>query len=89
MKLHFEDCPHGCNHNGQLFDRALGRFINCPYCEGKRKEAIENGLVEENEETSSVHEQLGFSDKYLTSYFDFRFTYSRYGKAPYRPDFLR
>ena len=71
MKLHFEDCPHGCNHNAQLFDRALGRFINCPYCERKRKEAIENGLLEENEETSSVHEQLGFSDKYLTSYFDF------------------
>lgn len=71
MKLHFEECPHNCNANGQLFDRALGRFINCPYCEEKRKEAIESGVVNESEESKSIHEELGFSDKYLTSYFEF------------------
>lgn len=71
MKLHFDDCPHGCNKQGQLFDRALGRFVSCPYCEGKRKEAIESGLIDEKEESLSIHEELGFSDKYLTSYFDY------------------
>ena len=72
MKLHFEECPHGCNKEGKLFDRALAKFLNCPYCEKKRKELVDSGLVEsESGEEVSIQKELGFSDPYLSTYFDF------------------
>ena len=72
MKLHFEECPHGCNKEGKLFDRALAKFLNCPYCEKKRKELADSGLVEsESGEEVSIQKELGFSDLYLSTYFDF------------------
>lgn len=71
MNLHFDDCPHGCNKNGQIFDRSLSRFVNCPYCEEKRKDLVESGTSQELENDSSIHKELGFSDEYLTSYYDF------------------
>ena len=71
MKLHFEDCPYRCNVSGQIFDRGLKKMVNCPYCEEKRKSLVESGYVEESDEVSSIHKELGFSDEYLTSYFSF------------------
>lgn len=72
MKLHFDDCPYNCNAKGQIFDRNLNRFINCPHCEEKRKSSVDNGIVVDEEGSqTSIHKELGFSDEYLSSYFSF------------------
>ena len=72
MQLHFNDCPHNCNANGQLFDRGLKMMVNCPYCEQKRKELVRGGeVVSDKGETTSLHKELGFSDEYLSSYYNF------------------
>ena len=72
MKLHFEDCPYGCNVNGMLFDRGLKKMVSCPHCESRRRELASEGSIEDNEgNQQSLHKELGFSDEYLTSYFSF------------------
>lgn len=72
MQLHFNDCPHNCNANGQLFDRGLKMMVNCPYCKQKRKELVKGGeVVSDKGETTSLHKELGFSDEYLSSYYNF------------------
>ena len=72
MQLHFQDCPHNCNSEGKLFDRGLRRMINCPYCEQKRKELTDGGeVVTEDGKSNSLHKDLGFSDEYLSSYYEF------------------
>ena len=72
MQLHFNDCPHNCNSNGKLFDRGLKRMVNCPYCEQKRKDLADGGeVVSDKGETTSLHKELGFTDEYLSSYYNF------------------
>lgn len=72
MQLHFNDCPHNCNANGQLFDRGLKMMVLCPYCKQKRKELANGGeVVSDKGEITSLHKELGFSDEYLSSYYNF------------------
>lgn len=73
MILHFDDCPHNCNKKGKLFDRALGRMVDCSHCKERRKElAVEGISVKENvNREESLHEVLGFTDKYLSHIYSF------------------
>ena len=72
MQLHFQDCPHNCNSNGKLFDRGLKRMVNCPYCEQKRKDLADGGeVVSDKGDTTSLQKELGFTDEYLSSYYNF------------------
>lgn len=69
VKLHFEECPYGCNDKGKLLDTATGLMVDCPFCSKLRKELLAKGKVEvENESgTVSISDILGIKSKYLTN----------------------
>ena len=47
-------------------------MVLCPYCKQKRKELANGGeVVFDKGETTSLHKELGFSDEYLSSYYNF------------------
>lgn len=70
IKNHFEDCPYGCNVNGMLLDSELGKLVPCPHCSEKKKELLDQGLVETEENSRlSVSSVLGISNDFLSRKF--------------------
>lgn len=71
IKNHFEDCPYGCNAEGKLLDPNSGKMIPCPYCSGKKKSLLDEGLAVEEftEKEVKLNTLLGVNSKYLSEVF--------------------
>lgn len=65
VKVHFEECPYGCNEKGMLLDVKLKEMVECPYCSKKRKEMVS----ESTEESEDVKKLMGFEDEFLSGVF--------------------
>lgn len=69
-KSHYDDCPYGCNPNGQLLDTISGKLVPCPHCSEKKRELLRKGYVEtEEDEVLPLSTVLGIENQYLTASF--------------------
>ena len=71
IKMHFDDCPYGCNQEGKILNPNNGKMIPCPHCSEKRKRMLEQGLaMEENTDKEvKLNTLLGVNSKYLSETF--------------------
>lgn len=67
MKLRFDECPYNCNDAGEVFDFSIKKRIPCPYCSQKRKELVQEGVIEDNEgDLTEIGEAMGINGRYLS-----------------------
>lgn len=71
IKMHWDDCPYGCNYEGKILNPNDGKMIPCPHCSEKRKRLLAQGMaVEENSEKEvKLNTLLGVNSRYLSEVF--------------------
>lgn len=71
IKMHWDDCPYGCNYEGKILNPNNGQMVPCPHCSERRKTLLAQGMaMEENTEKEvKLNTLLGVNSRYLSEVF--------------------